>query len=127
MALIGVCFLGEGIPVRKRNLLASATLAAAAVMGTAAPASATDLVPCVPDNDWVKIAYIMSNGNPFAGCFANAGTIYLDLPRSYHLRAGNNSGYVEFIDSDGARRYRNFNHWENHSLGSVRAVKLRIY
>ncbi|MFS8100412.1 hypothetical protein LFM09_25115 [Lentzea alba] len=110
-----------------RKLLVSTTLAAAAVVGLATPAFAITLVNCAPDNGQLKISHVLPNGAAVATCFANAGSANTDFPRSYHLRAGNNSGYVDFIDTDGVARFRNFSHWSNHNLGSVRITKVRIF
>lgn len=64
--------------------------AIAMVVVTAPPAAATKPVACYPPNYLIITNYVSDY------CFANAGSLDLDIRRVDTLRSGNNEGYAVY-------------------------------
>ena len=109
-----------------RRMLIAGAMAVAATLGLAAPAFAITQTECDPDTGWLKIYYV-KNGVGDRACFANAGSMNTNFPNGFRVSSGNNAGNVEFIDTDGVRRYRPFGRWETHDFLYLTIVKVTIY
>jgi hypothetical protein len=73
----------------KRVLVAAGSTAALAVSLPVSTAAAINMAPCGDRNDLVKIEY--HNGGSSSVCYANAGSMNVNIPEVYRVSTGNNN------------------------------------
>jgi hypothetical protein len=124
-APIGVAAWGKESLMRLGKTLAAVGLATAATLGLAAPAFAINTAPC-RGNGETALGYRILTDRVYE-CFVNAGSMNVGLNGIDFLGAGNNSGNIEFIDTDGTPRWRPFERGQKYNFAPVRVTRITIY